>query len=229
MRALLTPLLAVLLLCGCGSQSFKPSEYPIRQDLIQPFEVRGKVAVGNAQTTNEKITVYSYNDATYTANVSAVTEVMVRQAQKEIDRHGTQLGGEGLKTIALRVDSLESESHVVFYKSKMLFQVTLGDGQVINLSAAHASARLQDDLDGCIADGVAALLQDQRVHDYLASELAPPPPPAEEMSAPAPGEAAPPADAPSPAPSPSDAPSSGVPPPADAPAPAADAQPEAPR
>ena len=72
------------------------------------------------------------------------------------------------KIIALRVDSLESDSHVVYFKSQMRFQVTLGDGEVINLTAAHASNSAVSDLNGCIADSVAALFKDPKVLAYLA-------------------------------------------------------------
>jgi hypothetical protein len=176
MRAWLTPLSAILLLSGCGTDSFRPVEYPLRSSLITPFDVSGKVAVGNAQTSNESATIYSYGSTTIKGNLSTITEVMVRQSAKEIEAAGRKIGGDGTKIIGLRVDSLESESHVVYYKSKMLFQVTLGDGQVLNLSAAHASNSADSDLNGCIADGVLALLQDDRVRSYLASELQPPPP-----------------------------------------------------
>jgi len=62
-------------------------------------------------------------------------------------------------------------SEYVFFswKSHIEFQAKLGDGQTVSFNVRHASGILAQDLNGCIAEGVMTLLNDQRVKTYLAS------------------------------------------------------------
>jgi len=67
------------------------------------------------------------------------------------------------------VTSLLSEYIAFFWKSNIEFQATLGDGQVLQFKVPHTSGVLLQDLNGCIAEGVMTLLNDERLRTYLAS------------------------------------------------------------
>jgi len=57
------------------------------------------------------------------------------------------------------------------FSPKMSFEVTLGNGEVIRKSVnhtSHTSGVLVQDLNGCIAEGVIALLNDPAVKAYQA-------------------------------------------------------------
>jgi hypothetical protein len=168
MRYVALALLCVAGLSACGSHPFKPQEYPLDKTLITAFPATGPVTVNNNQPATEPVTVSSYAGISLTSSLSDVTDVMVKQTREEIGKHGT-VGSAAPKTLSLKVNSLVSNYIAFFYKSTIQFEVTLGNGQVIEETVHHASGSLPQDLDGCIAEGVMTMLNDPRVRSYLAS------------------------------------------------------------
>ncbi len=161
-------LCGVLLLAACGTLPFTPEEYPLRPGLIPAFNTTGPVSVTNDQPSSDSTIVYSYGGSKLSSDLKSITEVMVRQTAEELQKNTHQTGSTSGRTIALKVDSLVSEYIVFSWKSKIFFQATLGDGQVIPFEVHHASGLLGQDLNGCIAEGVMHLLNDDRVKAYLA-------------------------------------------------------------
>jgi hypothetical protein len=164
----LTLVLLALLLSACGTRPFKPTEYPLRDGLIAAFPVKGTVAVTNNQPSTAQAIVYSYGGTQLGTNLNAITEVMTQQTLKELQKAG-QVNAGKTKSIALKVDVLLSEYVFFSWKSHIEFQAKLGDGQTVSFNVRHASGILAQDLNGCIAEGVMTLLNDQRVKTYLAS------------------------------------------------------------
>ncbi len=169
MKRLLALVAAAAFLAGCGTMQFTPAEYPLRDGLIAPMAVNGPTTIVNAQPSTDPVIVYSYSGSRLSSNLNAITAVMVTQAQQELNKAGTVNASGAPKTISLRVTSLLSEYVVFSWKSDIVFDVTLGDGQTFTMTVHHASGDLRQDLNGCIAEGVMNLLQDQRVRAYLAS------------------------------------------------------------
>lgn len=162
--------LCVVSVSACGTRPFTPSEYPLRDGLIASFEVSGTVAVSNSQTSSDPVIVYSYGGSKLSSDLKSITEVMVQQTNKELEKNGRVIGGGASKTISLRVDSLLSKyTNAFFWKSNIKFQAVLGDGQTLDFTVPHTSGVLAQDLNGCIAEGVMTLLNDHRVKSYLAS------------------------------------------------------------
>lgn len=168
MKNILVLALAALL-AGCGTMQFTPAEYPLRDGLIAPMPVNGPTTITNAQSSTSPVIVYSYSGTRLSSNLNAITAVMVAQAQGELNKAATINTAGAPKTISLRVTSLLSEYVVFSWKSDITFDVMLGDGQTFSMTVHHASGDLRQDLNGCIAEGVMNLLQDQRVRAYLAS------------------------------------------------------------
>jgi hypothetical protein len=164
----LTLVLLALLLSACGTRPFKPTEYPLRDGLIAAFPVKGTVAVTNNQPSTAQAIVYSYGGTQLGTNLNTITEVMTQQTLKELQKAGQVNAGKA-KSIALKVDVLLSEYVFFSWKSHIEFQAKLGDGQTVSFNVRHASGILAQDLNGCIAEGVMTLLNDQRVKTYLAS------------------------------------------------------------
>lgn len=169
MRRLLLVLFASSLLSACGTIQFKPTEYPLRDGLIPEFKLAGTVAVASGQNSAEPVIVYSYAGSKLSSDLNSITAVMVQQTQKEIAKNGRPTGASAQKTMSIKVTSLVSEYIAFYWKSKIAFQVTLGSGQVIDFNVRHGSGSLQQDLNGCIAEGVWNMLKDPRVTDYLSS------------------------------------------------------------
>jgi hypothetical protein len=168
MRYLGVAAVAALTLSACGTLPFEPVEYPLRAGLISSFPAKGQATVVNAQPSTDQIIVYSYGGSKLASNLHAITEVMVTQAQKEIAKAAQPAAGTP-KTIELTVNSLRSTYVAFFWNSKMEFVAKLGDGQVLTKTVLHSSGVLALDLDGCIAEGVLALLNDEKVRAYLGS------------------------------------------------------------
>jgi hypothetical protein len=162
-------LLLLSLLSACGTISFTPAEYPLRDGLITAFKVAGPTTVTNGQPSTDETIVYSYMGSKLASNLHAITEVMVQQTAKELAKSGQVNSAGSPKSIMLRVDSLLSEyTNAFFWKSNIRFQATLGNGAVVTKTVPHTSGVLQQDLNGCIAEGVMALLNDGQVRAYLA-------------------------------------------------------------
>jgi len=155
------------LLSGCGTLDFKPAEYPLRDGLIPPFNVAGTVAVSNAQPADGQFIVYSYGGTELASNLKAITDVMVEQARKELQKNGMPAAG-AQKAIALKVNSLVSRyGYAMFWRSSIQFEAALGNGQVLSFDVPHTSGSVHQNLNGNIAEGVMALLKDERVRAYL--------------------------------------------------------------
>ena len=166
--------LAAILLClaflsGCGTRPYAPQEYPLRDGLIPSFNVAGAVAVSNAQPASEEFIVYSYMGTKLGSDLKSITQLMVEQTVKELQKNG-RTGAGAQKSIALKVDSLVSEyGHAMFWRSSIVFQATLGNGQVLDFKVPHTSGSPFQNLNGNIAEGVMVMLRDERVRTYLAS------------------------------------------------------------
>lgn len=164
----LCSVLCVLLLQACGTIAFTPAVYPLRDGLIPSFPVAGTTTVTNNQPSTAEAIVYSYGGSKLASSLNAITAVMVQQSNDELKKNGKATAGGQAKSIALKVNSLLSEYVVFSWKSKIQFEVTLGDGSVIAKEATHASGILAQDLNGCIAEGVLKLFNDPQVLAYLA-------------------------------------------------------------
>ncbi len=158
----------VLLLQACGIKQFTPHEYPLRAGLIAPIEASGPVNVTNAQDSTEQAVVFSYGGNGLQTNYHAVTELMVQQTTKELQK-ASHIGDGKPKSMALKVSFLESDYAGFHYRSKIVVQAALGDGSVVDLTVTHASGDPIQDLNGCVAEAVMKLLNDARIHAYLAS------------------------------------------------------------
>ena len=170
MQKLLIILIFSFLLTACGTVPYVSTEYPLRSGLVQSIKINGMIDVINNQGSEERVIVYSYMGTKLESNIKVITETFVQQTQKELKKNGQVIDTEGSKTVAIKVNSLKSTyTNLMFWRSKIKFEVILGNGQTIPFTVAHTSGVLLQNLNGCIAEGVMTLLNDQRVRDYLAA------------------------------------------------------------
>jgi len=161
-------LLCALLLQGC-TLDYKPEEYPLRDGLIPPFKASGPTTIVNAQPSTDQTIVYSYGGQKMASDLHTITETMVQQAKEELAKNGQINAGGAPKTIELKVDSLLSEYTMAFFwKSNIHYEARLGDGTVVDRTVPHSSGVMVQDLNGCIAEGVKALFNDDQIKAYLA-------------------------------------------------------------
>lgn len=102
------------------------------------------------------------------SDLRSITDVMVQQATKELGKAAQTTPTGAQKTIELKVISLESKYIAFFWKSRLNFEARLSNGQTVTKIVPHSSGFLVQDLNGCIAESVMTLLNDEQVRAYLA-------------------------------------------------------------
>ena len=157
----------LLLLSACGTHPYQPMEYELRAGLIPPFQASATTFT-NVQPATEQYIVYSYGGTKMASNLHDITALMVQQADRELKKNATGKDG-AAKTVNLKVTYLVSTYGIMSWKSKLVYEVELGDGQKFDKTVTHGSGDLRQDLNGCIAEGVMHLLNDERVRAYLAA------------------------------------------------------------
>ena len=158
-----------LLCAACGTMPYNPTEHVLRDTAIDDFPLNGNITIVNGQQSERQQIVYSTPGARLESDYRAVTEVMVKQTRAEINRHGIRGDSDTAKRIELSVYYLLSNYATFHNRSQMSYTVKLGNGEEIQKTVNHASgAGAHQDLNGCIADGVVALLSDEQILAYLA-------------------------------------------------------------
>jgi hypothetical protein len=169
MRTRLLILLSTMLLLQACTRAFVPEKYELDATAIAQFDVKGEASVSNAQPSTANYTVFTGGGSKLTSDLHSLTSSMVLQASQELARHQHAVGAGNAKTLELKIESLVSEYAGFHWNSTLHFQAKLGDGQVVELTTEHTSGwSVQQDLNGCIADSVAALFKDPKVLAYLA-------------------------------------------------------------
>lgn len=163
----LIPICAFGLLTACGPVRFTPTEYPIAKEFITQIDLNGVIKVTNGQPSEENATVYSYGGTKLFSTLKILTDSMVQQTIKEIEAHSIQKNNNKTKTIELKVDSLLSKYAFMYWNSTLVFTAKLGNSKTVTKTILHTSGILQQDLNGCMADGVVQLLADPEVKAYF--------------------------------------------------------------
>jgi hypothetical protein len=169
MRKMFTIGCIALMLQACGTMPYTPSEYPLRDGLIPVFQVNGTTKIVNNQPSTDPVIVYSYGGSKLSSNLNAITDVMVKQTQGELAKHAKVNTAGTPKSIDIKVNSLLSTYGMFNWRSNLNFEAKLGDGSVVTKTVPHGSGVLLQDLNGCIAESVMNLLNDERVRTYLAN------------------------------------------------------------
>ena len=163
--------LALVVLCcliqAC-SVPLKVEEYKYEDKHIAEFDLKGNLAVTSGKPSSEQIKVYSHRGMSITSDLNSLTDIMVRQTIDQAKKRGRVKAGGSAKSIELKILSILSEQSFYHTNSKMSYQVKLGNGDSFTKGVEHSSMNAHQDLTGCIADGVIALLQDEKVKAYLA-------------------------------------------------------------
>jgi hypothetical protein len=146
---------------------YTPTEYPLRDGLIPAIPVSGSTKIVNGQPANGQVIVYSYGGPKLGSDLHSITEVMVKQTEKELSKAARPTAGQA-KTIELKVNSLLSTEAFFHWNSTLNFEAKLGNGEIVTQTVPHTSGILLQDLNGCIAESVMTLLNDPKVRAYLA-------------------------------------------------------------
>ena len=158
----------IICLSGCGTRPYTPSEYMLRDGVIPTLNVKGDVVIDNTQSNNAEVLVYEYAGSNLASNYKDITQLMVEQTKKELEKN-TKNKTEGTqKKIELQVTYLKSTYQIMWWKSELRYTAVLGGSDRVEKIVHHGSGNLIQDLNGCIADAVVDLLNDAKVQAYLA-------------------------------------------------------------
>lgn len=161
-------IVAFLSLQACGTMTYSPEEHELRDGLIPKLNLTGEVLVLNVQESKDPVIVYTYGGTKLQSTYHDITKLMATQTEKEIRKNGHVVKKGKNKTIELKVTYLLSTYKFFHWKSEIRFIAKLGNGKRVTKVVTHGSGSLQQDLDGCIAEGVMFLLNDEKVISYLA-------------------------------------------------------------
>ena len=165
--------LGVLCLSACTT-IYTPEEWPISEGNIPQFPISGNVSITNGQPLEEPTIVYSYVGTKLQSNYREITAMMANVARKALLANGAAAPSDKYKKITLKVTKLHSRYHTLYWKSTMEYEAKLGNGEIIAKQVGHGagpapfSPGMLRDLNGCIAQGVVELFNDERVKAYLA-------------------------------------------------------------
>lgn len=160
--------IAAVLLSGCGTMAFTPTEYPLRAGLIAERPVNGTVSITNGQPSSDQAIVYNYGGSKLATTYNAITQLMVDQASGELAKAATTSSGPA-KTIDLKVTALKSTYIAFFWKSEMKYTAVLGGAKTLEKVVNHGTGGgVHQNLNGSVADAVVDLLNDPAVLAYLA-------------------------------------------------------------
>jgi hypothetical protein len=160
-------LFAALFALPCAGAEYYPTIYPLRDGLIPGFDVAGDVQIVNAEPSKESVVVYKYGFIKLQSSYHHITQTMVDQIKRELEKNGKKVPGGSAKKIEIKVTSLVSKYIFFHWKSSLSMQATLGDGTVVYTDVTHGSGDVTQDLNGCIAEGVMVFLKDEQLRSYL--------------------------------------------------------------
>lgn len=161
-------IIAVICLSGCGTRPYTPTEYALRDGVIPLLNVTGDTSIRNGQSDTKEVLVYEYAGSNLASNYKDITQLMVDQAKKELEKNTQTKNAGKPKTIEIQVTYLKSQYQMMWWKSELRYTAVLGGSEKIEKVVRHGSGNLIQDLNGCVADAVVDLLKDTKVIAYLA-------------------------------------------------------------
>lgn len=161
-------IVATIVLTGCETTPYVPEQFRIKDGLIQKFAVNGTALVSNAQTSTKKVAVSSGSGVKLASNYRDITQLMVDQTKKEIEKNAVVSPAEQTKVIDLKVTQFHSSYAAFYWTTEIRFTATLGVSDTVEITSHYGGSTSSQALNGGIAQAVTDLLNDRRVPDYLA-------------------------------------------------------------
>lgn len=161
------------LLTGCASYEYKPSVYPLAQDRIPAFELKGTLALENVQNSTT-IKESSNSGVSHSYTYKEITDGFNAQFDVEVNKHAKVSSSSAQKTIKTSITHFLCETRGLntwVYRCEIKGTLTTGDGTKLNMDYKHGApvtAGIQAGFDSMIAIAVENALENQKVLAYLA-------------------------------------------------------------
>ncbi len=161
------------LLTGCASYEYKPSVYPLAQDRIPAFEMKGTLALENVQSSTT-LEESSNSGVSHSYNYQQITDGFNAQFDVEVKKHAKVASTSAQKTIKTSINHFLCETRGLntwVYRCEIKGTLTTGDGTKLNMDYSHGApvtAGIQAGFDSMIAIAVENALENQKILAYLA-------------------------------------------------------------
>jgi flagellar hook assembly protein FlgD len=155
-------LFAALSLSACAV-TYTAEEYPLSEERISEFNVRGNVTVRGAYDEPHPVKVTNMN-----ADLKQISDQMASQMSDEIQRRHDGASGSD-KEITVRVTRMAMVNRFVYNEGQINVELTLGNGETVSYERRNGSAGVVDRvLNGTIAVAIIEGLEHDTVRAYLA-------------------------------------------------------------
>ena len=171
--SILLPLLAV----ACGPLYYTPNPDTNPMEPIIEFQSAGSINLVNGQPSTEEIQYWGRKDGPggAFANFNAWTDTAIAIANRELSQRGLSISGDGEKSLKLEIFFVKTTSTILTleYKTVVKMKVETGSGYAAEYVGINKSFYLFDlkrQSDGAVMRTVVAMLQDQKIIDYLTGQ-----------------------------------------------------------
>jgi hypothetical protein len=167
------PLLAV----ACGPLYYTPNPDTNPMEPIIEFQSAGSVHIVNGQPSTEERRVFGDEDSPggAFANYNAWTDTAIAITNRELSKRGISITENGEKSLKLAIFFVRTTSKILTleHETVIKMKVETGDGYAAEFVGNNKSFYLlnyQRQSDGALMRTVVAMLQDQKIIDYLTGQ-----------------------------------------------------------
>jgi hypothetical protein len=154
-----------IFLAACGPSKYIAEEYPVDNQKVPAFDVRGEVDVANGYAESKPTNVFGNK---MSGDLKQITEVFAGQLQKEIEQNGNRGSGPA-KHIKARVTGISGHNRFVYLEGAVDIELTLGNGETVTFHKKNGSpANIWRALNGALNKAVIETLSNPTVKAYLA-------------------------------------------------------------
>lgn len=151
-------------LAACGPSKYIAEEYPVDNQNVPAFDVKGEVSVTNGYASSKSTPIMGG----MSGDLKQITEVFAKQLETEIRQNGNKSGG-AAKTIEARVTGMKGNNRFVYLEGAVDIELTLGNGETVTFHKKNGSpANIWRALNGALNKAVIEALADPKIKGYLA-------------------------------------------------------------
>jgi hypothetical protein len=162
--------LFVFLTAGC-SITYRAGIYPIPPDLkVKEFQGRGEAISIKNGAIEGKVYIGTADPYSYYADLKQVTDLTVSFLGGELSKRGFSVKMDAIKSITLNITGVNLTYTIGVYHCNVKMEYTTSEGYRQLLFPYNSSGLYNRACNGAITKGVADLLNNERLIDFLESK-----------------------------------------------------------
>jgi hypothetical protein len=161
----------VLLMTGC-TLTYRAGVYPIPPDMkVKEFQGKGEAISIKSAAIEGVVYIGTVNPYTYYTDIKQVTDVAISLFAEELSKRGFSIQKDAVKTITLNVTGVNITYTIGSYHCNMKIEYSTSDGYRRIFFPYNSSGLYNRACNGAITKGVAGLLNDERLIEFLRKQL----------------------------------------------------------